>query len=270
MCRSREFSRRPLGSLPREARHGMGNHQLLDGSRYFPGVIESLRGLICHGSFFCNKYDQLLLRCLQDVSVPHIWFWHFYLVGVVCNGATLCLAAVPLVARAVSPRLYAAMARPNSTDGSLEAMTYMTVASLLVMCMLQTHLVRRLVETLFMMRCSVFPTPYCALFSFPSPLLSKQLHKHLHNAQKHLHKHLCRARQAPTQEPRHTCSNVPTKAYATGTVNLMLLFSASIPFILPLTSCSTQSCILYISHFPRDLASKVLCTSPTTQTVRIT
>ena len=86
--------------------------------------------------------------------MPHIWFWHFYLVGVVCNGATLCLACVPLVARAVSPGLYTRVALAGSPPQPLEATIYMACVSLLVICMLQTHLVRRLVETLCVMRCA--------------------------------------------------------------------------------------------------------------------
>jgi hypothetical protein len=88
--------------------------------------------------------------CSQDVSVPHVWFWHFYLVGVICNGATLCITAVPLVAMAVSPPGFN---ETGSTAASLDTTTYMTVISLLVLCMLQTHLIRRLIETLFVMRC---------------------------------------------------------------------------------------------------------------------
>lgn len=91
--------------------------------------------------------------------------------GVICNGAALCFTAVPLVARAAKPSLYLSIAafasdstKPHNLqqdglgadfeDSDEEGIELSSVLSLIVMCVLQIHLVRRLAETLCVMRCA--------------------------------------------------------------------------------------------------------------------
>eukprot|EP00892_Ulva_mutabilis_P000695 jgi/Ulvmu1/10626/UM066_0005.1 len=79
------------------------------------------------------------LGWLKDASVPHVWFWHFYLIGVLANMAVLGLLLATHLAEA--------------GQGSATADASVNIsAAVVVTVVLLTHLVRRLVETVFVMR----------------------------------------------------------------------------------------------------------------------
>lgn len=80
--------------------------------------------------------------------MPHAWFWHFYLVGVLANVAVL---AMVLAIAATQPSL-----TTGNTDLSLDISSSTVVTAILL-----THLVRRLVETVSIMRRAPYPTRAC-------------------------------------------------------------------------------------------------------------
>lgn len=109
----------------------------------FPGVSERLRAIAKRGKDDDSKQDGASSHKSSGWHVPHKWFTHFYVVGVVCNGFVL-VHAVGLVAELRST---------GGREGSTSLITDEIESSArgaLVAVLFQIHVTRRLCESLFL------------------------------------------------------------------------------------------------------------------------
>jgi hypothetical protein len=88
---------------------------------------------------------------MQDVSVPHSWFSHFYAVGTACNAAVVVLQALHMasIVAEESARLTFLSPRQCAVFGNFCG----SCCALTALILLEFHLLRRLVESLLLMRC---------------------------------------------------------------------------------------------------------------------
>lgn len=78
----------------------------------------------------CSSTDEAQLGCLARLKVPQQWFLHFYVIGTACN----------------SSLLYATWPRSDTTGLSDEQ-----VVTLLSLTLLEVHLIRRMLETAYIL-----------------------------------------------------------------------------------------------------------------------
>ena len=100
--------------------------------------------------------------CMQNASVPQAWFWHFYALGCGANACVVCLHAAHLLATSLhegrSVR-FASAAYPQDVP-FLDLCS--GVGSLVALLLLQMHLMRRLVESVAIMKCAaLLHNPMC-------------------------------------------------------------------------------------------------------------
>ena len=110
--------------------------------------------------------------CMQNASVPQALFWHFYALGCGANACVVCLHAAHLLATSShegrSVR-FASAAYPQDAP-FLDLCS--GVGSLVALVLLQMHLMRRLVESVAIMKCATpLQNPPC----FTSPLMTPGL-----------------------------------------------------------------------------------------------
>jgi hypothetical protein len=91
---------------------------------------------------------------MQDASVPQAWFWHFYALGTAANAGLLALHVCYMVNVIVRERRLTRFMDEALPEDNLFAGFCAAATSAAVLAMFQLHLVRRLVESVFIMRCA--------------------------------------------------------------------------------------------------------------------
>jgi hypothetical protein len=109
----------------------------------------------------CNL-PTVIMFCLppQDISVPQSWFSHFYAVGFVCNLAATVLQAlhVASIVAEESANMTFLTVRKSNVFGDFCG----SCSALSALVLLEFHLLRRLVESVVLMRCDSCSLVKCA------------------------------------------------------------------------------------------------------------